>query len=45
MVGTLLFFLALKRIGAFQSSLLLKSEPVLTSLMSWLILGETLSFS
>ncbi len=41
-IGTLCFFWALKRIGSFRTSLMLKSEPVLTCIVSWLILGETL---
>jgi drug/metabolite transporter (DMT)-like permease len=41
MAGQVFFFTGLKRIGAFETSLMLKAEPVFTCLMSWLILGET----
>lgn len=43
--GTVLFFIALKKIGSFRSSLMLKSEPIFNVITAWLILGERLSFT
>jgi drug/metabolite transporter (DMT)-like permease len=43
--GTVLFFIALKKIGSFRSSLMLKSEPIFNAATSWLILGERLSIT
>lgn len=42
-LGTIGMFFGIAYLGSFQYSLMVKVEPVFTSIFSWLILGEILS--
>lgn len=44
-IGSFAMFYGIAIAGAFQFSLMVKLEPVFTSLFSWLVLGELLNFS